>query len=1459
MVKRPKFPTSEYFALQDLYASTNGSFWHWLNTTDQSIPWNFTNPTVNPCLDNWQGITCSCSIVICSVSMLILESHNLIGRLPDSIGQLSNLTILNLKRNQLTGIIPQEISRFKSLILLDLSINALTGPIPSTINNLQHTLQIIELRTNSLNYLPETFWNLTNLQIISLGENSFHQPLSCSIQQLIQLKSLNLEYNYFTSTLPDCFHNLQLLKNIQLSENKFIGKLPSSLFLLTNLISFALGSNEFTGTIPFDFNRLIQLKSLYLNKNSFYGNLSSCFYCSLNQLKIFSISNNYLTGTIPLQLSIQFNQSLHFLYLECNSFYGNIQFLNSYDQLIAFQLNNNFFTGNIDNNNDSQLFSNHQLKLINCAFNLLTGNLPYSSYWKIDTYQMNNNYLFSTISNDFHSFPTLLYFLLQNNYIYSAIPDVFMENTSRLEYLNLGNNLITGSISSSFLENVQIVTQLLLDNNRLTNTIPIELINNQRLVVLSLYSNQLIGTFPKEIIPHLYQLEELLLQNNQLTGSINNILNMTNKHSRINTIDISNNLFTGTIPDAIFHQPYLQSLLISSNCLKGSIPLTICNSRILQSFSMDGYSTAINCRIPIFNSNNRDLFGDYFNGFTLSNYLEGGIPNCLFELPTIQSLHLSGLGSYGHLPDNINLSNNLTDLSLSHNLFTGTIPFIFQEKDWMNLDLSYNKFTGTLTNTSFNNEDDDNSETCSLSLQVNRLSGTIPSSLLTMENISILTGNIFECDVVNPNLPKADSASNTYSCGSNNVNYVLYCWLVIFVIAPLLALLMYELMIKTKERNEEGVGESHNTSLGRRWTPTKLCQRTIEILRSSYLQMILWKNFLRENNNPSLRRFSRYHEEIRSLAFYIMMYCMFITLPVYSILTIYYSSYMNEYAWTISAMLLIGFNAGIVLFFLFLFFVIMIILLIQSLVYRVQDQDLPPNDSSTSFFQLLSRKLSKLFFRDSLISDFKPARTSSVSDSRWVVGMVYFTIFILNVMIMSIADFSYVYIVITYDTYISSITAFFLAFFRIITNNLLLLKALPWVTTFYSNKIKICHISQHSIHLLNNHQYSNQDISFLELLILLNNIVIPIFAVMCILPDCFYNALFSSSRIQTSYTLQTCNGYVTNDESTSITDPFYFCNPVIQEVSYVPPFIYSYQCSSKIIINYVPVYTVMFLFVSLLSPLFHILCHIWYNASILRSKDTLTFHQRMIMKWIIPNHIKELQILQNHYLHHYRHYTLQMNQQSDHNNNNHDNIITTSVMSLPVEFKIFSKLTLSVNIHSYLAIILSFGILFPPLAFIGYVAINILTIYEESNVARVLLQSISIGNYSYVEIVGKEFDGVEGSMSLTLWSTLFVCCGLYAYIIFDTIGDAIGWLPSLPLALLMFFLPFTLWFMKMILRRCGRQHDEREVSLSQNTQTMEKERSISSIQMISRPSNVISSNSVENPILIKDLSLPIQT
>eukprot|EP01040_Poterioochromonas_malhamensis_P014367 gene14367-15896_t len=193
-------------------------------------------------------------------------------------------------------------------------------------------------------------------------------------------------------------------------------------------------------------------------------------------MKLFSLGENYLTGTIPFQLSETFHQTLNFLYLEHNSFHGKLEFLNEFNFLLTIQLNDNFFSGSMNNT----LLDASELKLLNCAVNQLTGGLPYSPNWKLVTYQMNNNYLSSTLSDEFHSFPNLLYLLLQNNYIISTIPAGFMENTTKLEYLNLGNNLLTGSIPPSLTTNVPKINQLLLFENMLTSTIPIELMNNRR-------------------------------------------------------------------------------------------------------------------------------------------------------------------------------------------------------------------------------------------------------------------------------------------------------------------------------------------------------------------------------------------------------------------------------------------------------------------------------------------------------------------------------------------------------------------------------------------------------------------------------------------------------------------------------------------------------------------------------------------------------------------------------------------------------------------------------------------------------------------------------------------------------------------------------------------------------------------------------------------------------------------
>ena len=85
-------PSHERQALYDLYVSTNGDDWNYLD--GDLGHWNFTDPDVNPCSssDPWQGLNCT---VISSdtinyynyhISHIMLSDFNLRGTIPESIG-----------------------------------------------------------------------------------------------------------------------------------------------------------------------------------------------------------------------------------------------------------------------------------------------------------------------------------------------------------------------------------------------------------------------------------------------------------------------------------------------------------------------------------------------------------------------------------------------------------------------------------------------------------------------------------------------------------------------------------------------------------------------------------------------------------------------------------------------------------------------------------------------------------------------------------------------------------------------------------------------------------------------------------------------------------------------------------------------------------------------------------------------------------------------------------------------------------------------------------------------------------------------------------------------------------------------------------------------------------------------------------------------------------------------------
>lgn len=131
--------SAELNSLYELFNSTNGKHWHWENASDAGAIWNFSVPNPNPCCPLWQGLACDCESIHCVITDIRLPDHNLTGKIPDSIVDLSSLNRLQLFDNHLSGSIPENIGTLISLKLY-LDNNDLTGTIPLGISNLTDLL-----------------------------------------------------------------------------------------------------------------------------------------------------------------------------------------------------------------------------------------------------------------------------------------------------------------------------------------------------------------------------------------------------------------------------------------------------------------------------------------------------------------------------------------------------------------------------------------------------------------------------------------------------------------------------------------------------------------------------------------------------------------------------------------------------------------------------------------------------------------------------------------------------------------------------------------------------------------------------------------------------------------------------------------------------------------------------------------------------------------------------------------------------------------------------------------------------------------------------------------------------------------------------------------------------------------------------------------------------------------------
>lgn len=210
-----------------------------------------------------------------------------IGNFPDSVGNLTNLRIIEAESDQLVSL-PESIGNLTKLETLLLSNNYMTS-LPESIGNLEK-LETLAIDRNRLISLPDAFSQLTRLEILNVSSNRFGS-------NIIDLLPMNLKevhaHQANVVEIPDTIGNLSQLTHLDLANNP-IRRISDRIGNLTNLIYLNLSSNNHTSlTLPYSIGMLTNLRKLFL-QNSQMTSLPDSIG-NLTKLEVLDLSDNRLT------------------------------------------------------------------------------------------------------------------------------------------------------------------------------------------------------------------------------------------------------------------------------------------------------------------------------------------------------------------------------------------------------------------------------------------------------------------------------------------------------------------------------------------------------------------------------------------------------------------------------------------------------------------------------------------------------------------------------------------------------------------------------------------------------------------------------------------------------------------------------------------------------------------------------------------------------------------------------------------------------------------------------------------------------------------------------------------------------------------------------------------------------------------------------------------------------------
>jgi len=225
--------------------------------------------------------------------------------------------------------------------------------------------------------------------------------------------------------------------------------------------------------------------------------------------------------------------------------------------------------------------------------------------------------------------------------------------------------------------------------------------------------------------------------------------------------------------------------------------------------------------------------------------------------------------------------------------------------------------------------------------------------------------------------------------------------------------------------------------------------------------------------------------------------------------------------------------------------------------------------------------------------------------------------------------------------------------------------------------------------------------------------------------------------------------------------------PQVLSTSYNPPFRYDYQCSSGFVTYYAPAFIYLAIAAAFVAPLLRLVGQYLYQRATPGS----------CLYWFLEQTVPRISLPITH---------VYNNRESNLTGNNLSESTFSSVMSYDtlqreIFFPYFDADIFIISLITYLGILLTFGVVFPPLALA--MAVTMLSVSWQGKLAvgRFLYQARELNAQKFIDIIEQECRGAVTIPKIrrSIFIIICFCCSFYALFMYDTLGNDRGQMSSI--------------------------------------------------------------------------------